>query len=219
MGMTKTAIIFGATGAVGQRLLPLLVESKEWARVVVVTRRPLKSKSEKVSEVICDASTLEDHADELVGDTVFCCLGTTQKIAGSKAKFRAVDHDYILACARLTHQQGARHFLVVSAIGADARSLNFYSRVKGETERDLRAIGFDRLDILRPSLLVGARADSRPLEEIGGIVMTLMDTFMKGPFAPYRPIKTDQVARAMCEIAATEGTGVRVYVGDELQTL
>ena len=217
--MTRTAIVFGATGAVGQRLLPLLVESSAWARVIVVTRRPMGIKSEKVSEIISDASTLEDHANELVGDTVFCCLGTTQKIAGSKAKFREVDHDYILACAQLTYQQGAHHFLVVSAIGADARSLNFYSRVKGETEQDLNSVGFDRLDILRPSLLVGARADSRPLEEVGAIVMSLISPVMQGPLAQYRPIKTDQVARAMSEIAASEGTGVRIYLSDELQTL
>lgn len=214
--MSKTAILFGATGAVGQRLLPLLIESDAWAKIIVVTRRALGSTSDKVTEVICDASSIDNHAAELVGDTVFCCLGTTQKIAGSKAKFREVDHDYILKCARITHQKGARHFLVISSMGADARSLNFYSRVKGETERDLKAVGFERLDILRPSLLVGGRAENRPLEELGGIVMTLMSPVMLGPFAPYCPINIGQVARAMHEIALKDGAGATVYLSDKL---
>ncbi len=214
--MSKTAIVFGATGAVGQRLLRLLVASDAWAKIVVVTRRPLNTASNKVSEVICDASTLEGHAHALVGDTVFCCLGTTQKSAGSKAKFREVDHDYILKCAQVTYRQGARHFLVVSAIGADARSFNFYSRVKGETERDLKAVGFERLDILRPSLLIGNRSESRPLEQMGGIVMTLMSPAMVGAFQQYRPIKIEQVARAMSEIALKDSSGTTVYSSDEL---
>lgn len=214
--MSKTAIVFGATGAIGQRLLPLLVASDAWAKTVVVTRRPLDMGSEKVSEVICDAETIEDHAHALVGDTVFCCLGTTQKIAGSKAQFRAVDHDYILKCAQITRRQGARHFLVVSAMGADARSLNFYSRVKGETERDLKAVGFERLDILRPSLLIGERTEHRPMEALGGIVMGMASPFMVGPFAPYRPIKIEQVARAMRDIALKESAGATVYLSDEL---
>lgn len=214
--MAKTAIVFGTTGAVGQRLLPLLVASDAWANITVVTRRPLNTGSNKVSEVICGAQTIDDHAHALAGDTVFCCLGTTQKIAGSKARFREVDHEYILACARITHRQGARHFLLVSAMGADARSLNFYSQVKGETERDLRAVGFERLDILRPSLLVGDRGESRPLEALGGIVMTLMSPAMVGPFQPYRPIKIEQVARSMREIALREGAGTTVYPSDKL---
>lgn len=214
--MAKTAIVFGATGAIGQRLLPLLVASDTWAKIIAVTRRPLNTGSNKVSEVICDAQTIDDHAHALAGDTVFCCLGTTQKIAGSKARFREVDHDYILACAHITHRQGARHFLLVSAMGADARSLNFYSRVKGETERGLRAVGFERLDILRPSLLVGGRGESRPLEALGGIVMTLMSPAMVGPFQPYRPIKIEQVAQAMREIALREGAGTTVYPSDQL---
>lgn len=217
--MTKTAIVFGATGAIGQRLLPLLVASDAWAKIIVVTRRPLDTSSDKVTEVICDASTIDTHAHELAGDTVFCCLGTTQKTAGSKAKFREVDHDYILKCAEITHGAGAGHFLVVSSMGADARSLNFYSRVKGETERDLKAVGFRRLDILRPSLLTGGRAESRPLEEVGGIMMTLMSPLMVGPSRPYRPIKIEQVARAMSKIALTDGAGTKVYLSDELAAL
>lgn len=214
--MAKTAIVFGATGAIGQRLLPLLMASSAWAKIIVVTRRPLDIASEKVAEVICDATTIDEYAHELNGDTVFCCLGTTQKIAGSKARFREVDHDYILKCAEITHAQGARHFLVVSSMGADARSLNFYSRVKGETERDLKAVGFDRLDILRPSLLTGGRSESRPMEELGGIMMTLMSPMMIGPSRPYRPIKIAQVARAMSEIALTDDVGTKVYLSDEL---
>ncbi len=214
--MSKTAIVFGATGAIGQRLLPRLITSDAWSKIIVATRRALNTESSKVSEVICDASTLEEFAHELAGNTVFCCLGTTQKIAGSKARFRAVDHDYILACAELTHRQGARHFLVVSSMGADARSLNFYSRVKGETERDLKAVGFERLDILRPSLLVGGRAESRPLEELGGTVMSLMSPLMLGPFGAYRPIPIEQVAKAMSEIALTEGTGTTVHLSNAL---
>jgi uncharacterized protein YbjT (DUF2867 family) len=157
-----------------------------------------------------DFDRLADHDDVMAVDHVYCALGTTMKQAGSRAAFRRVDHDYPLDVARLTRAAGARHFALVSALGADAGSRVFYNRVKGEVERELARIGFPGVTIARPSLLLGDRAERRLGEEVGKWL---------GVLTPkrWRPIEARKVAAALVRAAKEERPGLRVIESAEMQ--
>lgn len=197
------ALLFGATGLIGSQLLGQLLASDRIARVTAVTRRPLSTSHAKLNNVISDM-----QSDALPGgigraDIAFCCLGTTLKQAGGKEGFYAVDHDLCLRSAQWSRQLGAQHFLVVSAMGASATSPVFYNRVKAETERDLQTLGFPRLTIMQPSLLLGERGGpSRPGEALGIALAPLFTPLMAGPLSPYKPVRAEMVAAAM--LAATQ---------------
>jgi uncharacterized protein YbjT (DUF2867 family) len=163
-----TALLAGASGLVGGEILRHLLDADAYSTVVVVTRRDLGAvaKHRKVRQVVCDFARLEGVGDALRADHVFCALGTTIAKAGSQAKFREVDCEFPRRLAEVTLGGGARHFSLVSALGADRRAPFFYSRVKGELEDALRAMGWPSLSIVRPSLIAGDRAESRPLERL-----------------------------------------------------
>jgi len=199
------AVLAGATGLVGGECLTQLLASPRYDRVVVVTRRALASglKHEKLREVVVDFARLGDVKAQLHGDHVFCALGTTIRKAGSQQRFRAVDYEYPLKLAELTLENGARHFSAVSALGASRSSPFFYSRVKGETEEKLRQMGWPSLAILRPSVIAGERAESRPLER-------LSEHLLRFAPATWRPVAARDIAAAMIATALHEPAGVTV---------
>ena len=164
------AWIAGATGLTGSALLTILLREPKFDRVVAFVRRPLAIVDPKLTEATADFAHLREGNPGFV-DAAFCCLGTTIKTAGSEAAFRQVDHDYVVAFAAAAKAHGATYFGVISSVGADAGSRALYSRVKGETERDLQQMGFPSLAIYRPSILVGSRQEARSAERIGIIVM------------------------------------------------
>ena len=149
-------------------------------------------------------------------DTVFCSLGTTIRQAGSQEAFRRVDFEAPLQIARLAHAQGARRFLLVSALGASSSSRVFYNRVKGELEDAVSAIGFEQLIIARPSLLDGDRAESRPAEHLG-----LMLGKALGLLIPesHRPVHVSLVAKALLRAAAEGGAGRRVLTNAQMRAM
>lgn len=144
-------------------------------------------------------------------DDAFCALGTTIKTAGSRAAFRRVDFGYVVAFARAARASNARRFMLVSAIGSSARSRIFYLRVKGETEEAVAALGFPALDIFRPGLLLGQRAESRPREALGMALAPFLNPLMLGPAKAYRGIPADMVAAAMIIAAGAERTGRQIH--------
>jgi uncharacterized protein YbjT (DUF2867 family) len=205
-----TALLAGATGLVGGELLRGLLTSPRYARIVVVTRRPLPgAASARLHSVVTDFDQLGSVREELAADHAFCALGTTIAKAGSRAAFRKVDYEYVLRFAQLARMQGARHCSVVSALGAKAGSPLFYSRVKGEVESALRQMGWPSLTILRPSVIAGDRAESRPLERLGESLLA------HGP-AAWRPVAARDIANAMLELARREAPGVAVVESKEI---
>lgn len=179
-------------------------------RVVVIARRPTGILHRRLDERVFDLGEMEQHADAFDGvDAVFCALGTTIKVAGSQERFRYVDHDLPLLAARVAHARNVPHYLLVSALGANARSRVFYNRVKGETEKDLRAIGFRTLTIARPSLLLGDRAEYRLGERVAAKLGWLMPRSMK-------PVQAKDVARAMIASAFDDRPGVRVIESKQM---
>lgn len=214
------ALLAGASGLVGSFLLHQLLESPEYDRVIALGRRPLDFAHPKLTQVTADFAALDQVAADLRCDDAFCCLGTTIKRAGSPAAFRAVDHAAVLAFAWAARRTGARRFFLVSALGADARSRVFYSRVKGETEEALEVLGFQTLAIFRPSLLLGPRREKRPGERIGAMVLWLAEPLLLGRLRQYRAIRAEVVARAMLRCSfGRAGQGVLVFPSDEIEDL
>ncbi|MHC2990428.1 oxidoreductase [Pontibacter sp. HJ8] len=219
MQKTRTALIAGASGLVGSHLLQLLLLSNRYSQVISVGRRELPLIHPKLDQQLVDFDDLKRYKSELVADDVFCCLGTTIKKAGSKEAFYKVDHTYVTQLAAITLEKKATQFLVVSAMGADAGSMVFYNKVKGEMERDVQQMGFPALHILRPSLLLGEREEHRTGEELGAKIMKPLAGLMIGPLRRYRPIQAETVAKAMLQAASSDGLGVHIYPSDKIEQL
>ena len=209
----RTALLVGATGVVGSRVLARLQSDRSWSSIEVLARRPVPAATRaRVRVIDFDAvPTLEDFPQ---AEAVFCCLGTTIRAAGSQQAFRRVDHDHVLALAHRARAAGATHFLLVSAVGADAGSRVFYNRVKGETERDLRAMDWPSLTVLRPSLLDGDRAQFRAGERAALAVLRPLAAWI--PTA-WRPVPVDAVAATLVDAAAAPGPpGLRIIESAEI---
>lgn len=215
--MSRTALLAGATGLVGGQVLEQLLAAAAWSRVVTVGRRTLPLRHDKLEQRIVDLGALAAQADLPRVDDVFCCLGTTIKQAGSQAAFRRVDHDFVLGLANAGLQLGATQFLLVSAIGADAASRVFYSRVKGEVEAAIRALPYRAVQIFRPGLLLGKRAEQRFGERIAMAVMPVVHPFLIGRLRRYHSIDARDVARAMVRIAREAPRGPNVWEYDGMR--
>ncbi len=203
MTSPRTALVVGATGLIGRELVKKLSESGSYREIHLFVRKPFEISYPHVHSHIVDFDSLElddyPHVDD-----VFCCLGTTMKKAKSQEAFREVDHHYPLMVAKGALEKGATQFLFVSASGANPKSLFFYSRVKGELERDLARLHYPHVHIFRPSLLVGERNELRVGEKIGEYTLKLLRPLLKGKWSHYRAIEGEAVAAAMMKAALTE---------------
>jgi uncharacterized protein YbjT (DUF2867 family) len=201
-----TALVAGASGLVGGECLRLLLQSPRYARVVVLARRELplpEASARKVEQVVVDFSRLDTIAERLRADHVFCALGTTIRKAGSQARFREVDFEYPRRLAEIALHHGARHYSLVSAAGASRSSAFFYSRVKGELEESLRRMGWPSLCLVRPSVILGERAEARPFERLAQHALRYAP-------AAWRPVGATDIAGAMLATALREPLGVTV---------
>jgi len=214
-------LLLGSTGLVGAAFARLAVASGRYGAVRALVRRPSAPTPEGLEEHLVDLEDLLESSSPLAPhfavDHVFCCLGTTIKTAGTKERFRRVDHDYPLAAAKLALAAGARRFVVVTAVGADAASAIFYNRVKGELETALRELTFpEGVIVLHPSLLLGDRRERRAGELIASVFMRATRPLFAGPLERYRAIRADEVARAMLNAALEPNVGTRVLEGRDL---
>ena len=214
--MQKTALLAGATGLIGSQLLPLLLASERYAKVIVVGRKAVPMLHPKLVQVTTELDKLDEVRLKLIADDVFCCLGTTMRQAGSKEAFYKVDFLYVVKLAALAAGNFASQFMVVSSMGADAESRVYYSRVKGEMEAAVRQTPFRAIHIFRPSLLLGNRDQPRLGERLGAVLLTLASPLLRGPLLKYRPVAAVTVAAAMLRAAEDDGGGVRVHLSDEL---
>jgi uncharacterized protein YbjT (DUF2867 family) len=207
----KLALV-GATGLIGRQLWPLLEARHD---LLVLGRRPSGAKHEKLG-------SMESWPELLGGERVDCALstlGTTRKQAGSWEWFAAVDRDAVLSFARAATTAGARHFLGVSSSGADPDSRNAYLRLKGEVELALGDMGFERVDILRPGLLLGQRHERRVAEGIGQALSPMLNLLLRGPLDRYAGINAALVARAMAALAERDKPGRFTHGNREIKAL
>jgi uncharacterized protein YbjT (DUF2867 family) len=216
---TLTTMVAGSTGLVGSELLEMLLGDPAVRRVHSLVRRSTGREHTALVEHVIDFDQLPDVALPSPVDDVYCCLGTTMRTAGSRDAFRRVDRDYVVALGRLAVAVGARSLTVVSSVGADASARSFYLRTKGETERDLEALGLPCLVILQPSLLLGDRQELRVGERIGEVALGIAGPLMFGSLARYRPIHARTVARAMVRASRQSEPGMRIVESPEIQQL
>ncbi len=214
--MPKSALLVGATGLVGQACLERLLDSPVYDRVTVFARRPLLYEDPKLRVHVVDFERLEEQGHCLVADDIYCCLGTTMQKAKTKEKFRRVDYDYPLALAELAEKKGAKHFLLISSLGADSESIFFYLRVKGELEEKLKEMGFKSLSLLQPSLLLGDRQESRLGEKYAMTFGRMLKPVLLGPLSKYGGIEAKDVAHAMVRLGEEGKIGVRTFVSESL---
>ena len=224
MGTGKEAILVGATGLIGKSLLTQLLNENAYQQVTAIVRTRLNTEHPKLKQIVTDFDNLDAHAHEIKGDVVFCALGTTRSKTPDKTQYRKIDYQYPLDIARIAHQNGATQYHLVSAMGADASSSIFYSRLKGEVERDLQKIPFKSIHIYRPSLLDGKRQESRTAERVMISVMQMLNPLLVGGLKKYRSIKVETVASAMIrqsliKHSLADAYSPFIYPSDQIEAL
>lgn len=221
MSEQTRVVLVGATGLVGRAVMAEAVGRPDIHLVAVARREVPLPKGARMEMLLSDTGHWPDAIAAGRPDTVVIALGTTIKaVGGDKQAFRAVDHDLVLDCAAAAKAAGARQLIVVSSVGAQFSSKNFYLSVKGEVEDKLAKLHFDRLDLIRPGILRGKREGAaRPAERIGMILSPLVDLLMVGSLRKYRSAKASDVARVILRLAGTKQRGRVVHQHDEMQRI
>jgi len=214
----RTAIVFGATGLVGSLLLEELEKAGNYQKIRIFVRQTTGIPSPGIEEVITDFGNIGDHGADIKGDDLFICLGTTIKKAGSVENMEKIDRDLPVDIATLARKNGVKRIAVVSSIGADPASKNYYLRIKGEMEQGILAAGIEKTLIVRPSMLMGERKERRPGEIAGKVVMTVIKPVLSGKLLKFRAIHGRDVARAMIMLLEKE-TDKKIFESDDLQKI
>jgi uncharacterized protein YbjT (DUF2867 family) len=214
----KTAIVFGATGLVGNLLLEELINSGEYSAIKIFVRQSTGVSEPKVEEIITDFSNPDNLSARLTGDDLFICLGTTIKKAGSVANMEKVDRDLPVKIAELAQKNGLRNIAVISSIGANESSKNYYLRIKGEMEKGILSLNLDNTVVVRPSMLFGERKEKRTGEVVGKVVMKAFQPVLLGNLMKYRAIHARDVAKAMI-LLLKEKKEKKIFESDELQKI
>ncbi|WP_028400004.1 oxidoreductase [Ectobacillus panaciterrae] len=215
----RTALVLGASGLVGQELVQQLLDSPHYTSVTILVRREMEWEDEKLQQKIVDFHILEQYEALFAADDVYSCLGTTIKKAKTKENFMKVDYEYTMRAAKLAEQHKVRNFLVISSMGADSKSLFFYSQVKGKVEAELKQLSIQGIHIFRPSLLLGDREEFRFGEKMAEKISGVLPFLYKGVLEKYKPIEVKQVAKAMYETALLDKTGIHIYESREMANM
>jgi uncharacterized protein YbjT (DUF2867 family) len=221
-GMSKrAAVIVGSTGAIGRQLMPLLLAAPRFDKIIVMHHRatPYAGLAKVEQRIVDFTGALAPPAAGNDLEAVFCCIGTTQKMAGSTEAFQKVDRDIPVALARWAAANNATTFVGISSVDARAGARSVYLRTKGEMESGVAGAGLLSTYLLRPSLLAGGRDEYRLAEHIGNRVLAVIGPVMLGPVRKYRAIHTKTVARAMLACAEQAVPGVHILESDAVQEL
>jgi len=217
--MANKAVIVGASGLVGSELLQILLEKSQYNEVLILVLKELPLQHKKLVQLIVDFDNLEQHQQAINGHVVFCCLGSTKSKTPDLSVYRKIDHDYPVKLAQIAVKNKVPHFHLVSAIGANSKSSNFYTKMKGETEIDVQVAGIRTLHIYQPSLLTGSRKEHRLAERIATKVMKVIDPLLIGGLQKYRSIAAATVAMAMYKQSLNQEEGVFVHPSDHIKQL
>lgn len=199
--MNKTALIFGATGLIGSHLLEIITNESNFGVIKVFSRRPLNLANKRAEVVVVDFENEAELLEKVRGDVIFCCIGTTISKAKTQEAFRKVDFDIPVMLAGVAEKNSIKKMIVISSLGADETTSNFYLRTKGEMEKAVSARNIPEAYFLRPSLLLGPRKEVRPGEAAGKVLMKILSPFFVGKWKKYRPIEAKTVAQAMVKLA------------------
>ncbi|MEO8886398.1 MAG: NAD(P)H-binding protein [Mucilaginibacter sp.] len=218
--MSFKAVIIGASGLIGRNLVDKLLMSNNYTEVTSLARKKLPIHSSKLKQIIIDFDHLEDYAEHINGRAIFCCLGSTRKKTPDLTEYHKIDHDYTVKMAEIGAKNGVEQFHLVSSLGADEQSLNFYLKMKGETENDIKGMAYKSIHIYRPSVLIGPRTDSTRFERFTIKLMLLLNPVLFGPLKKYKTIAAKTVASAMYKQSIKHNQqGVFIYQSDQIKKL
>jgi uncharacterized protein YbjT (DUF2867 family) len=209
-------LLIGASGLVGSHI----IAQAENRQLGVLVRRPIDGQSPNIREYLCDdGNDWPKRIAAIKPQQLVCCIGTTMKKAGGQVAFRAVDQHLVLACAQHAARSGARHMIVLTSVGASDRVDNIYLNAKGVVERELGKMGFDRLDIIRPGLLLGQRTESRAAEAVGQALAPIFNPMLMGPFRKFRAIPAATVARSIWRLTGISESGQFIHENEAINAL
>lgn len=217
----QIAVIIGASGLIGNHLVEQLLHDEYFGTIRILVRRGLAFNHPKLQQVIVDFNNINDYSNKFgKGDIIFCCVGTTQKkVKGDKIAYEKIDHDIPVNAAQIGIDNGFKKFLIVSSIGANPISNNFYLRLKGKTEKHIKQFPFKCISIFRPSILIGKRSDARPAEKAGQIFMQAFSFLFVGSFKKYHPVKAEDVAKAMIAESKREKSEIHILEYPDIKKL
>lgn len=215
--MSKKAVVAGASGLLGSELLKVLSAHAGYGKITALNRRAINYDLSGVSNAVVDYDHLEG-VDLSAVDVVFCCLGTTMKKAGSKEAFKKVDFDYVVNLAQRASTCKVKTFVVISADGVSANSRFFYMRVKGEMEEAVKKPGFEKLLIVRPSLIYGNRNEVRTGEKMAFAVLSFFRPLLLGKLRKFAPVHAVQIARACADYALNKNAGTHFVNPVDIQS-
>lgn len=213
-----TAIILGATGLVGENLLEKLLMDEKYREVRIFTRRSVGIEHPRLKEFVVDLFELDKYQEEFQGDVVFVCIGTTKKKTPDKNEYRKVDYGIPAAAASLAAKNGCKKFLVVSSLGANARSKVFYTKTKGQMQEAVLKENIPQTFIFQPSLITGDRNEVRFGESFGEKLMKIFDPLLSGSWKKYRSIEAATIAKAMY-LVAQNGYDKEYITSDDIQEI
>ena len=216
---TKVAVLFGASGLIGNCAIRRLLVHQAYDKVISIGRRPIKVSHPKLIHYDVDMSHADNFRHLMRGDDLFICLGTTMKKAGNKEAFYEVDHNLIFNIAKTGSLQNMNQLIFVSSIGADSRSLIYYLKVKGELEEDVRRLPYWGIHIMRPSVLLGQRDEKRTAEKLAGQLSKGLQYFSGSILGDIAPVEADDVAKAMVQAAQSLQQGTHIHHGSEIVKL
>ncbi|MDB5148744.1 MAG: NAD(P)H-binding [Mucilaginibacter sp.] len=217
--MAKKAVVAGSSGLIGSHLLQILLEQASYDEVLILVRKKTPLQHKKLTQLVIDFDQPETYKNELKGHALFCCLGSTKKKTPDLSIYRKIDHDYPLLLAQLARQNGIEQYHLVSSIGANKSSSNFYPKTKGETEDYITKVGLPALHIYRPSALTGERNEKRIIENIAIAVMKIINPLLFGSWKKYQSIPGATVAMTMYKQSIKNATGVFIYESDKIKQL
>ena len=209
--MSGASLVIGSTGLIGKKLIFEL--AKKDSEVIAIARRPISNLPKNVSLLNINFDDFLENGILPSCDHIYICLGTTIKKAGSQSEFKKVDFDYCVSFAKKAREAGATKISLVSSVGANPYVKNFYLKIKGEVEEEIKKIDFHYINIFRPSLLLGSREENRFLEKIGQNLSPFINLFLIGFLRKYRSIKSSNVAYCMANYK--QSGGVRYLYFDD----
>ena len=204
----KTALVFGSSGLIGNQLVDLIIKDNNYNKIKLFVRSEPTIDSSKLEIIKTDFNNLKNHKDSIKGDDCFFCIGTTRKNTPDKDKYIEVEYNLPLEVARIAKLNFVNNFIYISSLGANPNATSLYLKNKGQAEQELIKLNFSNLSIFRPSILLGNRKENRVGEKIGILVMKTLSPLMLGNMKKYKPIKVENVAKAMLIIANSNFTQI-----------
>ena len=208
--MGKTVVLVGATGLIGNALLHELIQEPKVSEIRIFVRRKIDGLPEKVKQIITDFSDFSTLKEQVHGDVIYCCVGTTRKKTPDLTDYRNIDFGINIGMAKLAKENGISTVHLISAMGASTTARIFYSKLKGEIEEALKELHFTNCYIYQPSMLIGARTESRRMEFIAQKLMLLFEGLRLLPKNEYHSIRAESIAKSIVKTLEKEVEGIHI---------